>query len=229
MLLSIGPDLWLAEGPVLVAAAGFHYPTRMVIIRLANGGLILWSPIALTPALKSAVDALGPVAHLIGPNNLHHMALGDWQAAYPAAQLHAAPRLAAKRPDLRVDATLGPTLPPGWAGEVDQVVIENRITTEVVFYHRASRTVIFTDLLQQLPPGWFKGWRAWVAKLDLMVADQPSVPRKFRMGFANRAALRASLTRILAWQPERLIFAHGPVIEREAAAVLARAFAWVKA
>lgn len=228
MLTPFGSEIWVAEGPTVVAAAGFHYPTRMAVIRLAAGGLVLWSPITPTPALQAAIDALGPVAHLIAPNSLHHMAMGDWQQAYPAAQLHLAPRLAAKRPDLRADCTLGPIPAPAWAAEMDQVVLENRITDEVVFYHRPSRTVIFTDVLQQLPPGWFKGWRALVARLDLMTAAEPSVPRKFRMGLVDRAALRRNLSHIFAWQPERLILAHGPLIDRDATALLHRAFAWAK-
>jgi hypothetical protein len=107
MLTPFGPEIWLADGPAITAAAGFHYPARMTAIRLAGDGLFIWSPIALTQPLQAAVNGLGPVRHLIAPNTLHHMAMADWQAAYPQAQLHAAPGLASKRPDLRIDATLG--------------------------------------------------------------------------------------------------------------------------
>ena len=227
MLTQFGTEIWLAEGPVITAAAGFHYPTRMAVIRLADGGLFIWSPVALTQPLQAAINALGPVRHLIAPNTLHHMAMAEWQTAYPQAQLHAAPGLATKRSDLRIDATLGQS-PADWSAEIDQLLIDTSITPETVFFHHASRTAIFTDLLQQLPPGWFKGWRAIVARLDLMTAAELSVPRKFRVAVKNRTTLRQQIDQLLGWNPERLLIAHGPVIDNNAAKVLRRAFAWAK-
>jgi hypothetical protein len=90
-----------------------------------------------------------------------------------------------------------------------------------------SRTVLFTDLLQQLPESSFSGWRTLVAKLDLIVGPEPSVPRKFRIAFTNRHAARQSLERILAWPAERVLMAHGTPVENDAAAFLRRAFGWL--
>jgi len=66
---------------------GFPYPMRAVVVRLPTGELWGWSPIALSEALRAAVDARGPVGHLISPNKLHHLYLGQWARAYPAARL----------------------------------------------------------------------------------------------------------------------------------------------
>ncbi len=227
MLTPFGPEIWLADGPVVTGAAGFRFPTRMVVIRLADGGLFVWSPVALTAPLSSAVSALGPVSHLVAPNDLHHLALGDWAQAFPSARAHGAPGLAAKRPDLRLDTTLGPSPDDAWAGQVDQVVFAgNRITTEVVFFHRASGTAIFTDLLQQMPPGWYSGWRGLVARLDLMIGDAPQVPRKFRLAFSDRAAARGARDAVLDWPVDRLVIAHGPTAAAGHEAIR-RAFAWL--
>ncbi len=224
MLTPFAPDLWLASGPCITAAAGFHYPTRMAVIRLSGGGLFVWSPIPLTAALQSATDALGPVQHLIAPNRLHHMAMADWQAAYPRARLHAVPGLDTKRPDLRIDALLDQPN-PDWSPDIDHLLIDTHITPEAVFFHRASQTLIFTDLLQHLPQDWFTGWRAIVARLDLMTAATPSVPRKFRLAIKNRNTLRRQIDQMLSWSPQRLIFAHGPTVDTDATATLRRAFA----
>ena len=89
MLTAFARELWIADGPCLTGAAGFVFPTRMAVIRLDSGALALWSPVALAPALAGAVSALGPVAHLVALNHLHHTHTGDWQAAFPAARLHA--------------------------------------------------------------------------------------------------------------------------------------------
>jgi hypothetical protein len=107
------------------------------------------------------------------------------------------------------------------------VVPGNLITTEVVFFHARSGTVIFTDLLQNFPAGWFKGWRAVVARLDLMTGPEPSVPRKFRNTFVGRKAARAALHRILAWPIERVLAAHAPPVTQDGRALIARAFKWL--
>ncbi|MCI3135222.1 DUF4336 domain-containing protein [Phenylobacterium aquaticum] len=228
MLKPFGEDIWLADGP-LVGVAGFQYPTRMAVIRLEDGGLFIWSPTAISPDLRAAVDALGAVKHIVAPNSLHHLALSDWKAAYPAARLYAPPGLRAKRPDLAFDADLTDDPPPDWADQIDQVLVRgNLITTEVVFFHRPSGTAIFTDLIQHFPPGWFTGWRALIAKLDLMTAPQPEVPNKFRNAFTGRAAARAALRRILAWPTRRVIMAHAPPVEADGQAFIARTFRWLK-
>lgn len=230
MLREFGPDIWLVDGSEVVAAAGFRYPTRMAIIRLSAGGLFVWSPTALSDGLRRAVDALGEVRYLIAPNSLHHVFIADWKRAYPRAALYAAPGLRGKRKDIGFDGDLGDAPAPEWAGEIDQVVMRgNAITTEVVFFHAGRGTVLFTDLLQQFPAGWFSGWRELVARLDLMVAPEPSVPRKFRLAFTDRRAARAALERILGWPAEKVVMAHGTPVEADARAFLRRAFRWLSA
>ena len=100
MLRRLSDGIWTASGPVVTAVAGFHYPTRMVVIRLRDDRLWVWSPVSLDEALKREIDALGLVAHIVAPNSLHDLSLSDWQSAFPAARLHVAPGLAARRPDL---------------------------------------------------------------------------------------------------------------------------------
>lgn len=211
-----------------MSVAGFRYPTRMAIVRLAHGGLVVWSPVAVSAALTAAVDALGPVRYLVAPNTLHHAFLREWQDAYPEATLHAAPGLRSRRTDLHIDADLGDAPAPGWASEIDQVVVRgNAITTEVVFFHRVSRTVLVTDLIQQFDRGWFTGWRDFVARLDLMVGPEPAVPRKFRVAFTDRSAARAAIGRIAAWPADNVVMAHAPPITHDGQAFLRRAFAWL--
>jgi len=228
MLAEFGPNIWLAEGPVLTAAAGFHYPTRMAIIRLGGGELVIWSPIALSEPLRAEIEALGPVRYLVPPNALHHTFLGEWQRAYPDAMVFAPPGLREKRSDIRFDADLGDAPIAPWSGDIEHAIMwGNRITSEVVLFHHESRTAIFTDLLQQFPRGWFTGWRALIARLDLMEGAEPAVPRKFRVAFQDRVAARKALARILAWPTERVIIAHGPPVTGDGQAFLRRAFQWL--
>ncbi len=230
MLKEFGPEIWIAEGPDVIAALGFHYPTRMAVIRLSNGDLFIWSAIALTDALRAEVDSLGTVRHLVAPNSLHHVFIADWKRAYPDASVYAPPGLREKRKDLAFEGDLTNVPMASWAGEIDQVLmLGNVITTEVVFFHARSGTVLFTDLLQQLPAGWFSGWRALVAKWDLMVGPEPSVPRKFRLAFTDRRAARASLEKVLSWPAAKVLMAHGTPVREEGRAFIGRAFRWLTA
>jgi len=227
MLQPFGEDIWIADGPT-TATGGFRYGTRMAVVRLAGGALFIWSPIPLDEALRARIDALGEVRYLVAPNALHHLFLGDWRRAYPAASLYAPPGLRRKRKDLAFDGDLTDTPPPAWSGAIDQVMVRgNLITTEVVFFHRQSRTAIFTDLIQHFGPKWFTGWRALVARLDLMTGAQPQMPRKFRNAFVGRKAARAAVRRILAWPAERVLMAHAPPVVSDGQAFIARTFQWL--
>ena len=226
-LRPFGDEIWTADGPT-VSVAGFAYPTRMIVIRLSDGALFVWSPVALVHELQAAVDELGPVRHIVAPNTLHHLYVADWQKAYPAAKVHGAPTLRAKRRDLKWDDDLEDAPAAAWSRDLDQVAVTgNRITTEVVFFHHRSRTAIFTDLVQNFEPGWFRGWRAVVARFDLLTAARPTVPRKFRITFRDREGAQQAVRRILAWSTVAVLTAHGPPIREDGRAAISHAFDWL--
>ncbi len=228
MLHPFGEAIWISDG-LIATVAGFSYPTRMAVIRLADGGLFIWSPVALTPELQTEVDALGPVRFLIAPNSLHHLHLGQWRAAYPDAQMFAAPGLRQRRKDLTFDGDLEDQPSTPWAQDIDQVVVRgNLITTEVVFFHRQSATVLFTDLIQHFPRGWFRGLHALIAHLDLMTATEPEVPRKFRNAFVDRRTACADIRRILAWPSGKVLMAHAPPVVADGQAFITRCFRWLR-
>jgi hypothetical protein len=226
-LQQFGPEIWLADGPT-VSFFGFAYPTRMAVIRLADGSLFVWSPIAWTAQLRDAIEPLGPVRHLVSPNALHHLFLGEWKSAWPTARLYAPPRLQRRRKDLTFDADLGDAPEPEWAGDIDQVVMHGSFAlTEVVFFHRRSHTVLFADLIQNFPRDWFTGWRGVVARLGGIVSTNPGAPCDWRASFLGRRAARTALDRILAWPIERVLIAHGELPTENGAALVRRAFGWL--
>jgi Domain of unknown function (DUF4336) len=227
MLKEFGREIWIADGPD-VSVFGFHYPTRMAVTRLSSGDLFIWSPTQLSESLRAAVDALGSVRHIVAPNSLHHLFLLEWRHAYPGAKVYAPPGLREKREDIDFHADLGNTPSPDWANDIDQVLMHGHlITTEVVFFHIKSGTVLFTDLIQQIPANLLSGWRALVARLDLMSGPEPSVPRKFRLAFTDRRGARDSLRHIFAWPAEKVLMAHGTPVEEDAKAFLRRVFGWL--
>ncbi|WP_099865880.1 DUF4336 domain-containing protein [Pararhizobium haloflavum] len=228
MLTELDQNIWSVDGSPVSAALGFCYPTRMVVIRLSQGGLFVWSPVALTEDLHAQIMTLGPVRHLVAPNGLHDTFIADWARVFPEARLYAAPGLIERRKDFSFEEELSDVAPDAWKGEIEQVVVRgNAIATEVIFFHRSSGTVLFTDLLQQFPRGWFSGWRAIVARLDLMLAPEPAVPRKFRLAFTDRRSARRAIEAVLAWPAKRVMMAHGTPVTADAPAYLRRAFKWL--
>jgi hypothetical protein len=228
VLEQFGDEFWFANGPAVVSA-GFRYPTRMAVIRLEDGGLFLWSPIALSPELRAEVDALGDVHFLVTPTRNHHLSLTMWRNAYPSAVLYAAPGSRERRLEIGFDADLGDEPAPGWTGQIDQAIMRgNAIAEEVVFFHRKSGTVLFADLLQNFPHGWFSGWQAFIARIDGMVSPEPRTPNKFRLAFNDRRAAHAALERIEAWPAEKVLMAHGAPVQANGRAFIANAFAWLR-
>jgi len=227
MLQEFANAIYVADGPA-VPFYGFPYPTRMAVIRLGDGALWVWSPVALTAELTEAVDALGPVRHIVSPNKIHHLFMTEWHERWPEARLYASPGLSRKRPDLDFAATVGDTPEPAWAEQIDQVIFHGSFALdEVVFFHKASRTLLVCDLIQRFPEHLITGWRGVLMRLDGLVGERGSTPREWRASFLHRAPARAARDEVLRWQPEKLLIAHGTCVHFGAAAIVKDALRWI--
>lgn len=227
MLEPIGDDIWLAEGPT-VSFLSFPYPTRMAVVRLPSGGLWIWSPIELTDPLAHEVEALGHVAHLVSPNKIHHLFMGQWQERYPDAALWASPGLPRRRPELCVRGVLGDEAPEAWRGIIDQVVMRGSFAvTEVLFHHRPSRVTLVCDLIQKLDPETTTGFKGAILRANGLVGPDGSTPKEWRLSFVRRAQARRARDEALGWDTEQLVIAHGFWIRRDGRRVLRRDLAWL--
>src|SRR5512143_2001498 len=118
MLVEHAASLWTVDRPLGLRLA--EIGTRMTVIRLADGGLFLHSPVKLDPDLKRDIDALGPVRAIVAPSKAHYLFAGDYLRAYPDAVFYAAPGVGDKRRELVVGRILGDDAPPAWAGQIEQ-------------------------------------------------------------------------------------------------------------
>jgi len=209
MLRSLAPDVWVATHKLRFY--GTPVVTRMTLLRLADGSLFVIGPVARSPELDREVAPLGPVRFVIAPNRYHHLYAGAW-ARHPDARLYGAPGLAKKRRDLHLHGTLGSIAPPEWAEQIDQELVGGLpILNEVVFFHRASRTLVVTDLFFNYPPA-----KSLFVRLVRMLEDcdgKFTVPRLVRLMIRDRRAFARSVERILSWDFDRLVMAHGTVLE----------------
>ena len=222
----IDEGIWTLDGDP-VRFATFPFELRSTIVRLADGSLFVHSPVQLAVA-SDAVEALGTVSCIASPNLLHHLFLGGWAARHPQARLYAPPGLRRKRPDLAFAAELGDEPEPPWRGVLDQRVVRGSVyMEEVVFFHRASRTVIFGDLIENHDPLKLRPVHRALARANAMLAPHGTTPRDYRLSFWRRARTRRAVADGLAWQPQRVVVAHGPCVETDAMRFLADAFAWL--
>lgn len=232
VLKEVAENIWLVDGPEIgfgIFGLKFPFPTRMTLVRLNDGGLFVHSPIAPDTAMMAAIDRLGPVRHLIASNSLHYWWVADWKDRYPAARVHAVPGLARRaRRAIPIDAELGNQPDPDWEDEVDQVLFSGDGFHEADFFHRPSRTVILTDLIENFEPARVKSpLLRWLVRSAHAADPHGSAPYDMRLAFLrHRDGLRKGLQRMLAWNALRVILAHGRWYESNGAAELARAFAW---
>ena len=232
MLEKVADNIWLAEGD-LVNFHGFAYPTRSVIVQLAGDNLWVWSPIQLSGSLQAAIDRLGMVRHLVSPNKIHHLFLSDWHAAYPEALLWGPKSTIEKESELNFEGALTDSPPPEWNEEFDQVWFNgSKFMDEIVFFHRASRTVILADLSENfsnefLRANW-RTWQIWLAKIWGIVEGRGYAPLEWRFTFFDRQATRAARDQVLAWNATQVIMAHGEWQSVDGHSYLERSFSWIR-
>ena len=223
-LRALAPDLWVADRPQTFY--GLPVGTRMTVIRLADGSLLLHSPVELDAGLRRELDAVGRVRYVVAPNRVHHLYAGRVAESYPDARLWVGPGVERKRPDLVHVAVLDDEAPVEWRGQVDQVFFAGRpYENEVTFFHRASRTLILCDLAFNLREGTAFVTRWLMRSIRSYGHFGPSTLDPWLI--KDRAAARASLERILAWDFDRVIVAHGDVLETGGHEQLARGYRWL--
>jgi len=209
MLQEFGPSLFSAEGPT-VSFFGFPYPTRMAVARLSDGSVWVWSPVALTGELEKEVQSIGPVRYIVSPNKIHHLFLHEWTDRWPeAGPLRTARPRQEKTRYSFLYSTRGRTQLVR-APEIDQAVFSGSIAMEeVAFFHRASRTAIIGNLIQRHSASKMSGWKGEVVRLDGLVGEDGSTPREWRASFLRRAPARAARKKVLGWNANQLLIAHG--------------------
>ena len=226
MLRELDRDLWVVERPQRFF--GLEVGARMTVMRLTGGSLLLHSPVALDAALRRELDAIGTVRFVVAPNRFHHLYSGDVARAYPQVRLWVAAGVERKRPDLEIAGVLEDEAPAEWKNEVDQRYFCGRpFENEVVFLHRASRTLVLCDLAFNFGPA-----APLVTRLVMRLFGGYGGFRPTRLDpllIRDRHAARQSLERILAWDFDRVVIAHGEVLESGGPGALRAGYAWLLA
>ena len=212
------PGIHLVESTVRFY--GVRIQTRMTVVQLSGSRLFVHSPVTLEDAIRRDLDRLGEVAFIVSPNKIHHLSIGEYIDAYPRAKVFASPGLPERRADLAFDGLLGDQPHPGWAAELDQAEIHgNAFFAEIVFLHRASRTLIVADLVENLDRETASSFGRALARL-FGVGSEPVASPEHRLYTNDAPAASESFERIRSWDFDRIVLSHGRLIESDGRAVI---------
>ena len=189
-------------------------PCRTVVMQLQSAR-VLFSP-ASTLTAQHLRDA-GAVTDIVGPSLLHLEGGPAAVAAHPSARLWG-PKGAVKKQPGHEWAVLGME-PWPFEGELAHVALEGMPTVrESVFLHRASGSLLVTDLAFHIDQP--RGFGPWLLLSLFGTHGRFGVSRLFARMVKDKAAFERSLDAVLALDFDRLVPAHGTVVESGAKAAL---------
>ncbi|KAJ0385744.1 hypothetical protein COL922a_005732 [Colletotrichum nupharicola] len=143
---------------------------RATLVRLSSGALAVFSPVALTDAVKAKIaEKGGNLAYIIAPDMEHHIFLSEYKAEYPAAKIIGPDGLPQKRAKQTGDPKInqadeffvtfkdGPSkretaITPEFDADFAFEYVDAHANKELVFFFRPERILIQADLMFNLPP-----------------------------------------------------------------------------
>ena len=210
------PDgLWCVNGHF--DTPFFRGSTRMTVIRGAES-LILYSPVALSPEDRQALAAIGPVAAIISPNLYHHMFLRAAVEAFPSARVFVPEGLEAKIGPIPRAETMTRAGPPELPGGIEHFIFDRHAVRETVLFHRASRTLVTSDLLYNYQGEHNRGEKAFFRLMGCY--GGPKVVFYHRFAIRDKAAVHELIAQVRDWAPRRIVMSHGRILETHDAAEL---------
>jgi hypothetical protein len=168
-------------------------------------------------SLAKAINELGDVAYIVAPNRMHHLFLGKCAERYPEARTFGPPGLAEKVPALRVDEVLKDAPPSDWADHFEQLVVQGAPKmSEVVFLHKDTRTLVVSDLFFNIVRP--ANLRTKFVLTLMGTRGKLAKSRGWSLMTEDKAAFDTSVRKVLDWDFDNLVMAHGDVVAGDARA-----------
>ena len=194
-------------------------PRRMIVVRLRDRGLVIYSAMALDDDAMRTIDAFGRPAWLVVPSDHHRLDAGAWKARYPAVRV-ATPSGAREKveetvvvdtaaPDFGDTAVQFMTV-PGTAGHEPALVVRAPTGT----------TLVVNDIVANIHGE--HGFGGWLLRRMGFAGPEPQIPSTARLALIDhKTALKQQL---LEWADDpslvRILVSHGDPIDDDAAGVL---------
>lgn len=197
---------------------GLELGARMTAVAIGSD-VLLYSPIDVEP---EALRPLGEPRWLVAPNTFHHLFAGPWLERGLVG--YAPPALQAKRTDLAFAHLLSEASEP-FGDDIRLIPLRCfPLVSEVVMLHRPSRTLVVADLVFNITRD-----APWTTRAALWASGaypgcRASILERVGM---KRDVARDEIRGLLALDFDRLIPAHGAIIERGGKEALRRAYRWL--
>jgi len=220
---------------------------RGTLVKMANGGVAVFSPVALTPDVKETVAKLGEVKYITALDIEHHIFLGPWHEAYPAAKVLGPAGLPEKRlkqknetvPFFKVFDTKGAqSVDPEFDAEFETEYMPSHMNKEIVFLHKPSKTLIEADLFFNLPATeqFSKTGESPESGIftklfsALNNTKGEAIWQKRFLWYAissgNRPEFNWSVERISKWDFDTVVPSHGDIMETGGKGIFEKVFGW---
>lgn len=232
----VGEHIWIVDGDTInmnFKLFTVPFSTRMTIVKLGNNDLWVHSPVHLTEELKKEVDKLGKVRYLVAPNKLHYSFIEEWCQVYKGVNVLVAKGLEkklARKSAIKNITHLEDNVSSGWLKEIDCIAFKGSFyVEELVFFHQKSRTLIVTDLIENIETRKVSLFQKFLFKIGDNTYPVGRTPRDLRFTFFFQKHLaRQSYQKMKDWAPQNLIVAHGRCSFGQAMDHLTQAFFWLE-
>ena len=225
MLEQVDQGLWCA-GYDLMLPGKIHFNCRMTIIQMPHGQLLLHSPVPIDDGLAKEIETLGQVAWVVAPNNYHHLNLRACAQRWPDAALWGPPGLSEKRKRLDFSGTLGQGMPEAWESTLAVQWVEGAPKmNEFAFFHKPTKTLIVTDLMFHIH---HYQTRQTGLLLRVVGAHKKLAQSRFWRFFTKERKIAGkSAAALFRWDFQRIIMAHGEILEVDARGKARDALRWM--
>lgn len=197
-----------------VALAGMNLPVRSVWIEVSDGDESRKKSLLISPGSRLTEEqfrALPAVTDVVAPNYFHTAGMEKARRIFPKALVWGT------KDGKSLSAETWP-----YQAELPLVKIQGMPkVNECVFIHKASKTLIVTDLcFNLLSP---KGWSAFLFLSLFGTYKRFAVSRLFLNGVKDKKAFEASLAELMTHEFDKIILSHGEPIEANGKARLLKA------
>jgi len=174
------------------------------------------------------------VKFIVGPDQGHHLYLGEFRKAYPDAKLIAVEEAIQKHQgeDIKFDGSWGKDAPDtkyGFEDDIKWCFFPGSMTKEVAFFHKNSKSLVEADLLFNLPPReQYSKSNKLTFSLLIKSFNPWSYVHKQAVWSAgsNKEAMKRDVKTVAGWDFERIIPCHGDVIEKDGNKAWREAYKW---
>ena len=201
-LIPFAENIWYVQGAYKLIGANLG--TKMTVIRLDDGKLLLHSPVAFNETLASEITRLGNPAYIVAPSTMHNLHMDGWSQRFSELKTYAAKgaRIAASVEPLE-ESIVFP-----WENGICSILIAGMPkVNEWVFVHKSSGTLIVCDLLFNVTEPTTR-WTRYLTSL-YGIYQRCTITPLFNMMVKDKEAFQRSLLRVSKQDFDKIIISHG--------------------